>query len=477
MTAVRAGGGTQPASLGDGAWGIEVTGRDNGFSVRRTGGLVDFVGPHVYPMGTDVVRQHLRAALMCELAAVAGKPVVLEEFGLSSDFVSPANAGHYYRQVLHTSLLAGATGWIAWNNTDYDDLLHQDPYRHHAFEMHFGITDRHGAPKPPLHELRAFAEVLDRVDPARCERAPSRTALVVSSYLEGAHPMTDVGDGPFVLEALEQAHVAAREADLPPGFVRERDGIDEGYALYLVPSTKQLTAPSWFRLQDLAEGGATVWVSYAAGDNPSQRGPWWTNTEALFGVRNALVYGLNDPIEDDEVVLRLVAPLGDLGVGEELRFTASGGPDVRAFLPVEVLDAEVVAVDAHDRPALLRKRHGDGQAVLSTYPLEHLAAARGRVNPESTWRVYRALAVEAGATGPVGVPDPRVLVDSLVHHDGTRFVWLVSEADAELKVQPRVDDGTLETLAGDPVGATVLLPAYGVLVLRHVPTARRQETP
>ncbi len=118
-------------------------------------------------MGTDLVRQHLRAALMCELAAVAGKPVVLEEFGLSSDFVSPANAGHYYRQVLHTSLLAGATGWIAWNNTDYDDLLHQDPYRHHPFEMHFGITDRHGTPKPPLLELRDFARVLDRVEPSR----------------------------------------------------------------------------------------------------------------------------------------------------------------------------------------------------------------------------------------------------------------------------------------------------------------------
>lgn len=476
MDAVRAGGGTQPASLGDGAWGIEVTGRDNGFSVRRTGELVDFVGPHVYPMGTDPVRQHLRAALMCELASVAGKPVVLEEFGLSSDFVSPANAGHYYRQLLHTSLLAGATGWVAWNNTDYDDLLHQDPYRHHPFEMHFGITDRHGTPKPPLLELRDFARVLDRVEPSRCERVTTRTALVVSSYLEGAHPMTDERDAPFVLDALEQGHVAAREADLAPGFVRERDGIDDGYALYLVPSVKALTGPTWFRLQELAEAGATVWVSYSAGDNLSQRGPWWVNTEALFGVRNALVYGLNDPIEDDEVSLRFVAPLGDIEAGEVLTFAAGGGPESRAFLPVEVLDAEVVAVDGRGRPALLRKRHGAGQAVLSTYPLEHLAASSSRVNPESTWRVYRALAEEAGATAPVGVADPRVLVDALVHEDGTRFVWLVSEADDELKVQPRVDDGALETLDGDPVGPTVLLPAYGVQVLRHVPTARPQET-
>ncbi len=468
LAAVRAGGGTQPVSLGDGAWGAEVTGRVNGFSVRDTASLVDFVGPHVYPMGTDVVRQHLRAALVCELAAVAGRPVVLEEFGLSSDFVSLEGAGHYYRQVLHTSLLAGATGWVAWNNTDYDALLAQDPYRHHPFELHFGITDGQGRPKPPLLELASFREVLDAVDVGRCTRTPTSTALVVSSYLECCYPFTVEEDGPFVLAAVEQAHVAAREADLPPAFVRERDGLDEGYRLYLVPSVKALTAPSWYRLQELAEAGATVWVSYAAGDHDVQRGPWWSNTEGLFGVRNRLLYGLNDPIEDDDVELRLLVPLGDLPAGEVLRFRAAGNADARSFLPVEVLDAETVAVDAHGRPAIVRKRHGSGQAVLSTYPLEHLAAARGRVNPEPTWRLYRALAEEAGATADVTVPDPRVLVDGLEHEDGTRFVWLVNAACEEVAATPCLGDGAvLERLDGSPITGPLTLPPYGVVVLRR----------
>lgn len=473
VSAVRAGGGRQPVSLGDGAWGIEVTGRDNGFSLRRTRDLVDFVGPHVYPMGDDVVRQHLRAALMCELGAVAGRPVVLEEFGLSSDFASRESSAHYYRQVLHTSLLAGATGWVAWNNTDFDGLEGQDPYRHHPFELHFGLTDATGVPKPTLLELREFAAVLESVDVARCARARTRTALVVPSFLEGANPMTDPGDGPFVLDALAQAHVAAREADVPPAFLREVDGLDEGYRLYLVPSVKALTAPTWRRLHELAEGGATVWTSYSSGDNDAQRGPWWTDTEGLFGVRNDLVYGLVDPIEDDEVELRLVVPLGDLPAGETLRFHAAGNRHSRAFLPVRVLDGEVVAVDGHDRPAIVRKRHGRGQAILSTYPLEHLAAASSRVNPEATWRVYRALAVEAGAATAVSVPDPRVLVDALEHEDGTRFVWLVSESPDELKAELRFGadhrGGALETLDGTPVVDTVTLAPYGVRVLRQRP--------
>ena len=477
VAAVRAGGGHQPVSLGDGAWGVEVSGRDNGFSVRDTSPMVDFVGPHVYPMGTDVVRQHLRAAFVCELAAVAGKPVILEEFGLSSDFVSPANSGHYYRQVLHTTLLAGATGWIAWNNTDFD-LPQQDPYRHHAFEQHFGLTDATGTPKPPLREMAAFSDVLERVDFASCRRTPADTALVVSSYLEGAFPITDPTEGPYVFDALEQAHLAAREADLPPAFVRERDGLDDGYRLYLVPSVKQLTAPTWVLLQELAGSGATVWVSYGPGDSDFQRGPWWTNTTELFGVRNALVYGLNDPIEDDEVELTFLARLGGIAAGERLRFTAAGSANSRAFLPVEVLDGETVAVDGRGRPAIVRRRHGPGQAVLCTYPLEHLAAAQGRVNPEPTWRIYRALAEEADATGPVTVPDPGVLVDGLEHEDGSRLIWLVSEHADEVKAEPQIPRGTsLRGLDGSAATTPVQLPPYGVTVLRLVDTADQPAQP
>ena len=51
-------------------------------------------------------------------------------------------------------VMAGATGWGAWNNTDFDGLEHQDPYRHHPFELHFGLTDVAGTPKSTLLELR-----------------------------------------------------------------------------------------------------------------------------------------------------------------------------------------------------------------------------------------------------------------------------------------------------------------------------------
>src|SRR5215469_11148944 len=51
--AVRAAGGHQPFSLGDGAWGTKGVSTDGGFALEDAARLCDFLGPHVYPVGYD----------------------------------------------------------------------------------------------------------------------------------------------------------------------------------------------------------------------------------------------------------------------------------------------------------------------------------------------------------------------------------------------------------------------------------------
>lgn len=460
--AVRAGGGHQPVSLGDGAWGVETTGHDSGFSSLTYGELVDFIGPHVYRMENDRVRQHLKAAFVCELAQVAGKPVIMEEFGLSSDFVSARGSASYYRQLLHSTLTAGASGWVAWNNTDFDDLREQRPYSHHPFEMHFGITDAAGAPKPPLEELRIFSEELSGTDLAGLRRAPTATGIIVPSCLTARYPFTTEEERALIVDASEQAYVAAKEADLAPGIVHEPEdglagGIESGYDLYLAPSTKQLAAATWPRLVELARGGATVYASYCAGETTAQRGPWWTGLDSLFGVAQELTYGLNDPVEDETVEITFVEPLGPLPEGATLRFRAAGNREARAFLPVRALDgADVVARDSHGRPAIVVKRHGSGRAVLCTYPLEYFAARLGRVNPEDTWRLYDALAELAGVRRPAHVEDPRVLADVLVDDDGGELVVVLSQHDEPVERTVIHADGQRTAVRLPGLGATIL---------------------
>ena len=475
--AVRAAGGRQPFSLGDGAWGIEVTGDDNGFRLTDVAEIADFLGPHVYPVGDDPVRQRYAAAIACELAGTFGKPVIMEEFGVSSDFASAENAATYYRHLLHSTLLAGATGWIAWNNTDFT-LPAQDPYRHHAFEQNFGLTDAKGSPKATLAEMRDFAGTLSGIDFGRCERADTDTALIVSGYLDTKYPFTPPDCHTAAARALHQAYTSARLADLPPRLTRESDGIEPGARLYLAPSVKQLLAPTAADLAALAADGATVYVSYFAGDSSWQRGPSYGAMNELFGVRHQLDVGLVDLITDDFAELTLTRDFGGLSRGTTLTFPVAGNEHARAYLPVIPTTAEVIATDAHGRPALLRRQAGRGSLILCTYPLEYMAAAVPRVNPDATVALYGALAAHAGVRRPVAVDDPDVACDVLVHQDGTRFAVIASHADEELTVKPALNGaGEAEGFGQAPprgltrLGETeivdrITLPPFGIQVFK-----------
>jgi endo-1,4-beta-mannosidase len=462
--AIRAAGGRQPVSTGDGAWGIEATGIDNGFSLADTARLYDFLGPHIYPAEDDVTRTHYAAAWACELAGTYGRPVVLEEFGVSSAFVCDADAARYYRQVLHNTLLAGATGWVAWNNTDFD-LATQDPYRHHAFEMCFGLTDAHGTPKPQLGEMGAFAHLLEGIGAARCERAESDAALVVPSYLDTVYPFTQATDRTSLASTLRQAYISARLADVPVAVTRESQGIGGDARLYLVPSTKHLLAPTWGELERLAAAGATVYVSYSRGSHAIHRGPWHSHLNAMFGVEHRLGYGSADTVTDTQVTFTLLMDFGTLGHGARLSFRPEGSADGRGYLPVRPAGAEVVAVDSHERPALLRRRVGRGSVVLCTYPIEQMAALATHTSAEATTGLYDALASHAGVRRAVTVDDPRVGADVLARDDGRRFAWLVSQADEPVTAKPQLANGLrLRELGGSPVGDTVTLDPFGIAV-------------
>jgi hypothetical protein len=174
---------------------------------------------------------------------------------------------------------------------------------------------------------------------------------------------------------------------------------------------------------------------------------------------------LADPIEDDMVEITFTEDLGTLSAGSTLNFRVAGTDHSRAYLPVRPVSAEVIAIDQHGRPALLRRRCGSGWVVLCTYPLEHMAAVTPRVNPEPTSRLYDALAALAGVHRPVTVEDPRVSADVLAHADGRQFVFLVSQADTSLQVKPVLAGGKTLTEPGGNEPAEIVLPPYGVGVL------------
>ena len=356
VDAVRATGARQPISLGDGAWGIEVSGHDNGYSLRDLAPIVDFVGPHVYPMQDDQARQLLTASFVCELAASLGQPVVLEEFGVSSDFASDENAAHYYRQVLYTTLLAGARGWIAWNNCDYDDLRGEDP-----------------VPPPRLRDaLRPDrpARATRRSSSAPSPRSPARSAssreegwepvkgdvaIVVPEHFERELPFTEPAYRQDIRDNLLQSYVAAREADLPVELQRERDGIADSARLYLAPCAKLLTAPGLDRLRALARRRRhrLPLLLRRQHDEPARPVADLARRDLRRDrIACATASSTRSRTRRPSSSSSRTSATSPQERGSPSR--VAGEPSARSYLPVDPVGAEIVAIDAHGRPALLR---------------------------------------------------------------------------------------------------------------------------
>ncbi|MBO0833665.1 MAG: beta-mannosidase, partial [Actinobacteria bacterium] len=336
----------------------------------------------------------------------------------------------------------------------------------HVHELSFGLTTATGQPKPSLVEFHRFADLLDRIDLRSCRRADTDTAILVPSYLSGDYPFVSEADRRAIPAVLTQSYIAASRAGLTPAVVREEEGLPPT-SLTLIPSAKALTGPTFSALAERARAGAHIYLSYFAGAGPRPGGAWWPSLEPLFGVRHKLRYGIADQA-DPEVTLTVGKPFGAFASGDRLAI-APAGPNT-AYLPLEVTgDTDVLLVDGHDQPALVRRVIGDGALYLGAYPIEYYASQRADANADDqTPLLYEALAAEAGANPDIGSSNPHVITDSLVRDDGTRFVWLINCTDTS---QPTLvampDDITLrDVLTGEPVNAATMLDPFGIRVAR-----------
>jgi hypothetical protein len=105
--------------------------------------------------------------------------------------------------------------------------------------------------------------------------------------------------------------------------------------------------------------------------------------------------------------------------------------------------------------------------VLCTYPIEHMAARTRHANPESTWRLYGALAQAAGITLPLSVSDPRVMVGGL-RSAGRQIALLVNMSHEQLEVKLVTRGGSSYGKYGEDSRSPVevlVLPPFEVEVL------------
>ena len=430
----------KPFSLGDGV--MNLKGGDNGFNVQALRGVVDFVGPHTYYTDADPLRQALNAEFCLRSVSYLGLPVLFEEFGCSADQASDENQVLYYREVLHACLTSGASGALGWCFTDFD-LVEDSPYRFQTFELGFGITRADGSEKPVCEELRTFSKLVEDIGYETMEPPEPHAAILVPRYFNHQYPFS-WEDRDRMRRTLLQAYVLCAGAGLEAELVPEGTDLTP-YPLVLAPSTQKLMSPTWEGLLQHARQGNTIYWSYFGGDYNFHQGPWAHLFTELTGCRHRLRYACYDLPEDETHIS---------GAGLALSTHTGGGePYPRAYLPLDPVEASVLARDSSGRPALVRKRHGAGQVFFLNHPWEYYLSQQANINEQdASYQLYDWLAQEAGVQRLVRCSEAAVQA-RVVNTPEAPLLWLINHAWRPMTTSVRSPGGVPIHGAAAPLDA------------------------
>ncbi len=432
---------------------------------------LDFATVHPYPTySPDLVPDSLlsrrmtqAAAFETALAAGAGRPVMLHEYGVSSAQFDPELGADYDRLLSWSSFGRGAIGFLAWCWTDAEPAAaRRAPYVRQPHETQFGVTDHLGGLRPRgrvLQELAATQSVLsDDLDglagdgPVACSAIPVPHEYV-RAYDPAGFGLTDAPAGHYapaemawapqrdhlpLVRGWLNAFVLAARAGASAGFARESlDDVWPVVPLVIVPAPLTSTTSSllhvrtsfWHGAEAHFGRGGSLWLSMAADAALPEMGP-------LAGCHLADRAPANRP-----GTLRFVRPWGPFAAGDELTLPDGDGSLATRWARLAIDDGEIVALDADGGPGLVVARRGSGLVVTCAAPVELLLAARPDAHDalDRSWGLYAGLLAEAGIREPASVDHPEVTCGTLRGPSGGLAV-LTNHGDAGLRVTLRLPD-------------------------------------
>lgn len=402
-------------SLGDGAWDV-ISGQTAAPASRTLTTVVDFFGPHFYPKERDALRHSVFAAFAMRMTQPLGKPVLLEEFGCSSDQAADEFAADYYRTTLWSAFGAGNAGTLFWNSHDFP-LADRRPYSHHPYELHFGVIRIDGSPKPQAQEVTRFARFVQSHSVDEWLPAAPRAAIGRCEYYFEQFPFDWGWTKPQMRDLYLQAYASAVAGGVDAGFVDLSAGVPEQVRLVYLPCLQQVTTNDVAQLEAFVRRGGVAYLSYGGE-------PWFPDLAQFIGARPLIRYGLVEPPyrespTPEQITLRFVNDFGDLSKGSEVQIPFREVDRRGMPLRCEAGDAMVLAEDEVGNPVLFMRQLGQGAVIFLSYPVEYLALLGFDGNANAgMWKIYRALAEKSGALAPARAAQP--WVQSFLFHSSKR---------------------------------------------------------
>lgn len=421
----------RPISVGDGVFGREVYGKDNGFRLKEQKDLIDFIGPHIYLYDDDSLRHSYIPSFIIKMCDY-GRPVILEEFGCSNCYVSEEHQADYYRITYHSAFLSGSVGTLSWCYSDFD-LPYQRPYSHHVHELFFGVTKADGGVKEAGYEIKRFSKIMEDIDINEIEIEKSKVLITVPSFYILDYPYTHE-DKDMTRKVLLQSYTLTKQAHINAYFLIEPElpeeieskeiiSIPKDTKLLIAPNTQKFTAPFWEAIYRYVEQGGVFYCSFNSD-------MWIHIFEELFGAKHLLRYGLADIPEENEIEVEFTSNFFDISKGEKFTYQRKGNPRDTAFCPLVTTKAEILAVDKEGRPAIILNSIGKGKVIFSAYPFEYYLANTTEVyKKDKTYRFYKSLSRMAEIKPSFDTDNPFVELGIVKYQEGTvLLLWIINHS-------------------------------------------------
>lgn len=361
----------RPVFMGDGLW--NAMGSQNGIPVVASWQLFDGVGPHIYPESVDPLDVAMAPYLAVKMA-MGPQPVLLEEFGTTDAFGSRTAQAGYYRSALVGSLLGGAEGAWAWCLSDFT-LDKENPYRHHPFELTFGLVDAQGEIKATgrvMQEFRAIADSFGTPD-------FDPVAVVVPALQDGSVPFERYNDQVVLTDLAERQLRALAQGGINPRVVREimpqygepaptyQHELNQVKAVWLL--APRISENLRQELGDFVKHGGNLYI-------PFSYTSWFPDLEELLGVVWTGSYGTRDQLSAGTKTF--VPP-----VGEAIAFSIEKELD---WAPVTATTARVSAWITNEEskvPLVFTIKKGQGKILFARTTMEKTDA----VDPFYQWLI------------------------------------------------------------------------------------------
>jgi hypothetical protein len=437
--AIRGAGARQLVTIGTASQEVDA----GAFRADVVVGELDFACVHPYPIYSPELypdallsaRMTRAGAFETSLAAGAGKPVMVHEYGASSTQFAPELIAMYDRLLAWSSFGRGAIGFYPWCWTDAEPAAYdRAPYVRMPHETQFGVIDHTGAERPRARELGDLAATLRHLDLDLCAGDGPVTPAAVLVPHEYARPydaasygLVGAPAGPYVpaepawnperdvkplVRAWLNTFVLAARAGVAAGFPRESlDGEWPQARLLLLPAPLTSTTCSLWHVRTsfwqhgsrfLADGG-TLYLSCCADTAIPELG-------SLAGCR------ITDraPVRAQSV-MRFVEPWGPFAPGDEISVPDGHDELLLRGVRLECEDARVIATREDGEPALVHALRGAGHVVTCALPIELLLAAVPDAHGplDASWGLYAGLADLADARGDAGMSHPEVTSGAL----------------------------------------------------------------